>query len=117
MIRPVLASVQNPPVAPNSLPAFGGLLDRDALPLALLGVLALEALALLWWRHRTGRGPASAPTLTFLGAGAGFAAALLFHRRAGGAAGFALAMLLALGMHLWHLQQLARLSRASHDQD
>ena len=95
--------------------SLGEWLNADLLPLVMLALIGVEAVALLLWHRRTGHGPAPMPTLTFLGAGAGFAAALYFHRRGEGAMGLGLALFAALTLHLWHLRVLARLARASHD--
>jgi hypothetical protein len=98
--------------------ALGRLLDSDGFALALLALLALEAIALTVLHRRTGRAPRPALVLPFLGAGGGFALALLLHRRAapGPAAtlGFAAAMLLALAFHVGHLAALATLDRRTH---
>jgi hypothetical protein len=85
------------------------LLASDLVPLAALGVIGLEAIVLLVRHRRTGRGPAPRVVVSFLASGAALMAALYFHRRPDGVAGFGLAMTAALGLHLWHL---ARLSRA-----
>lgn len=84
------------------------LLTSDVVPLAALGVIALEGVVLLVRHRRTGRGPAPGLTVSFLASGAALMAALYFHRRPDGVAGFGLAMTAALGLHLWHLARLAR---------
>lgn len=84
------------------------LLDSDLVPLAALGVLAVEAAWLAWRHQRTGRGPAPGLALSFLASGAALLTALYFHRRPDGLAGFGLAMTAALALHLWHLARLAR---------
>ncbi len=88
-------------------------LSSDLLPTLLLLFIAVEAVVLVLVYRRLRRGPAPALTLTFLAAGAGFAAALLFHRRDGGTVGFAVAMCAAGVAHAWHLMLLARVSRAN----
>lgn len=85
------------------------LLRSDALPVAILALIVVEGIALILWHRRTGRGPRPALTLSFLGAGFALMAALYFHRRDDGSyLGFALAMVVALLMHVWHVAQLAR---------
>ncbi|MFO0271090.1 MAG: hypothetical protein ACK53W_11215 [Gemmatimonadota bacterium] len=84
------------------------LLASDLIPLAALGVIALEGLVLLARRRRTGRGPAPRLVVRFLASGAALMAALYFHRRPDGVAGFGLAMTAALALHLWHLARLPR---------
>lgn len=94
---------------------LGQWLNADQLPLIMLALIGMEAVVLVLWYRRSGRGPAPLPTLTFLGAGAGFAAALFFHRRDESVIGLGIALFAALALHLWHLRVLARLPRASHD--
>lgn len=85
------------------------LFASDALPLAVGALLVAEALALSVWMRRTGRRAQIAALFTFLASGAAFAAALYFHRRTeGGATGFALAMMTAFAMHVWHVLLLSR---------
>ena len=88
---------------------FSQLLRSDTLPIAVLALILLEAFALVSWHRRSGRGPRPALTLSFLGAGFAFMAALYFHRRDDGSyLGFAIAMLASLILHVWHVAQLSR---------
>jgi hypothetical protein len=70
---------------------------------AILALVAVEALALLWWRRARGRGPPVVQSLAFLGSGA----ALLLALRAalgGWPAWVALGALLLAGVaHVVHL--------------
>lgn len=88
---------------------LSALFDADAFPLVVLALIVLEGLALFARHRRTGRGPAPSLIFSFLGAGFALVVALYFHRCAEYAPfGFALAMLAALVVHVWHLVQLAR---------
>jgi hypothetical protein len=83
-----------------------------ASPAFLLGICAavvLEATVLVVWHRRTGHGPRPMATLSFLGAGLSFLAALYF-LRAQPAPSFAFisALTSALVFHVWHLVLLAR---------
>ncbi len=85
------------------------LLDSDALPIAIVGLMFIEAGVLLAWHRRRANGLRPMLLFSFLGAGGALMAALYFHRRPeGGALGFALAMLAALVLHVWHVALLAR---------
>lgn len=92
----------------TALDHLSALLGSDLLPLGAIALIAVEAVLLVSRHRRTGRGPAPDVTLTFLASGAALMAALYFHRRPDGLAGFGLAMTAALGLHLWHLARLAR---------
>lgn len=88
---------------------LSALLNGDAFPLVVLAVIVVEGLVLFAQHRRSRRGPAPALVISFLGAGFALVIALYFHRRAEQAPlGFALAMLAALALHVWHLVQLAR---------
>ncbi|HYW31908.1 MAG TPA: hypothetical protein VE869_10415 [Gemmatimonas sp.] len=85
------------------------MLDSDALPIAVVGLILIEAGVLLAWHRRTANGLRPMLLFSFLGAGCALVAALYFHRRPdGGAVGFALSMLAALALHVWHVALLAR---------
>jgi hypothetical protein len=89
--------------------AMQPLLDSDALPMAIVGMILIEGGLLLAWHRRTQNGLRPALLFSFLGAGLALVSALYFHRRPdSGAAGFALSMLAALVFHLWHVALLAR---------
>jgi hypothetical protein len=78
------------------------------LRLIMVGVV-LEALALVAWHRRTGRGPRPRLVISFLGAGLAFLAALyLVRAHDTPQPAFLLALTAALGFHLWHLALLAR---------
>ena len=86
-----------------------GLFASDAFPIAVGTLIVVEALMLSAWMRRSGRRANVPALLTFLASGAAFAAALYFHRRADGdAVGFALSMITAFAMHVWHVLLLAR---------
>ncbi len=89
--------------------------DSDLLPVGILVFIVLEAVVLIGWQRRRGARQASphtagvVPLLTFLGAGGSLVAAMIFHRRPDPSPeGFAVAMLCALVIHLWHLAVLLR---------
>ena len=89
------------------------IVNADALPVGILALVVVETLTLVWWQRRRERAaPRSTRVLqilTFMGAGAALIAAMLFHRRGVPAPGlFALAMLAALVLHVWHLSVLLR---------
>jgi hypothetical protein len=86
-----------------------------ASPLFLLGIGAgvlLEAVVLVVVRRVMRRGPDVWDTLSFLGAGVAFVAALLIARTQQEPDGsFVVALTAALVFHVWHL---ARLSASAH---
>ena len=91
------------------LDALQPLLDSDALPIVVAGLICIEGGLLLAWHRRTQNGLRPALLMSFLGAGLALVSALYFHRRPdNGSAGFALSMLAALVFHLWHVALLAR---------
>jgi hypothetical protein len=72
--------------------------NSDALPIGILGLIIVEALV-----------PNTARILSFLGAGGSLVAAMIFHRRPEPSPeGFAIAMLSAMVIHLWHIAVLLR---------
>ena len=87
--------------------------NSDALPIGILALIVIEATFLVLWQLRT---PCSdvcslntARSVSFLGAGGSLVAAMIFHRRPEPSPeGFALAMLAALVLHLWHIAVLLR---------
>ncbi|WP_353265456.1 hypothetical protein [Gemmatimonas sp.] len=87
--------------------------DSDALPIGILVLIVVEALGLVLWQRRNpesamGR-PNTARIVSFLGAGGSLVAAMIFHRRPEPfPEGFALAMLCAMVIHLWHIAVLLR---------
>jgi len=76
---------------------------------AVIGGVVLEALVLIAWHRRTGRGPRPVLVCSFLGAGLALFVAL-YAVRAHDAPPFAfiIALLVALIFHAWHLALLAR---------
>ena len=87
--------------------------DSDALPIGILVLIIVEAAGLVLWQRRNPTSPLGPPNaariLTFLGAGGSLVAAMIFHRRADASPqGFALAMMAALVLHLWHIVVLLR---------
>jgi len=87
--------------------------NSDALPIGILGLIIVEALVLVLWQRRNpdsalGK-PNTARILSFLGAGGALVAAMIFHRRPEPSPeGFAIAMLSAMVIHLWHIAVLLR---------
>ena len=87
--------------------------DSDALPIGILVLILIEALVLYIWQRRhpdsaLGR-PNTARIVSFLGAGGSLVAAMIFHRRPEPSPeGFAIAMLSAMVIHLWHIAVLLR---------
>lgn len=89
------------------------LFDSDALPLGILVLIAAEAIVLLIWQRRNPASPLGSPNtariVSFLGAGGSLVVAMLFHRReVPSPEGFAIAMLCAMVIHLWHIAVLLR---------
>lgn len=84
-------------------------------PAFLLGVgmgVVLEALILVLVRRGSGRGPDIWDTLSFLGAGVAFVAALYIARTQPEPDGsFVAALTAALVFHLWHLARLSASAR------
>jgi hypothetical protein len=87
--------------------------DSDALPIGILVLIVVEALVLVIWQRRNpdsvlGR-PSTARIVSFLGAGGSLVAAMIFHRRPEPSPeGFAVAMLCAMVIHLWHIAVLLK---------
>jgi hypothetical protein len=87
--------------------------DSDALPIGILVLIVIEATVLYLWQRRSQSSalgsPNAARIVSFLGAGGSLVAAMIFHRRPDPSPeGFALAMLAALVIHLWHIAVLLR---------
>jgi peptidoglycan/LPS O-acetylase OafA/YrhL len=87
--------------------------DSDALPIGILVLILVEALVLIVWQRRNPDSPLGRPNtariLSFLGAGGALVAAMIFHRRPEPSPeAFALAMLCAMVIHLWHIAVLLR---------
>ncbi len=87
--------------------------DSDLLPIGILVLIIAEAAGLVIWQRRnpgsTLGSPNTARIVSFLGAGGSLVAAMIFHRRdVPSPEGFALAMLAALILHLWHIAVLLR---------
>ncbi len=87
--------------------------NSDALPIGILVLIVVEALALVIWQRRHPHSALGAPNtariISFLGAGGSLVAAMIFHRRDDPSPElFALAMLSALILHLWHIAVLLR---------
>ena len=87
--------------------------DSDWLPIGILVLIVFEALVLYVWQRRNPQSPLGSPNtariVSFLGAGGSLVAAMIFHRRPEPfPEGFALAMLAALVIHLWHISVLLR---------
>jgi len=72
---------------------------------AIIVLVALEMVALLLYRRRRNRGMPVPEVISFLGAGAGLLLALRVLVTDGPFAVFALAMLVALVMQVWHVKQ------------
>lgn len=74
----------------------------------IVGVI-VEALALIAWHRRTGRGPRPLLVCSFLGAGlALFVALYVIRAQDTPGRAFIIALLMALIFHVWHLALLAR---------
>jgi hypothetical protein len=87
--------------------------DSDWLPIGILVLIVLEATALVLFQRRNPNSPLGSPNtariVSFLGAGGSLVAAMIFHRRpVPSPEGFALAMMAALVLHLWHIAVLLR---------
>jgi|GEM_PF-1535111 len=87
--------------------------NSDALPLAILALILIEATVLVVWQRKDSTSslgsPNTARIVSFLGAGGSLVAAMIFHRRPDPSPeGFALAMMAALVLHLWHIAVLLR---------
>ncbi len=87
--------------------------NSDALPIGILALIVIEATFLVLWQRRNPGSALGAPNtariVSFLGAGGSLVAAMIFHRRPEPSPeGFALAMLAALVLHLWHIAVLLR---------
>jgi len=87
--------------------------DSDWLPIGILVLIVFEALVLYMWQRRNPQSPLGSPNtariVSFLGAGGSLVAAMIFHRRPEPSPeGFAVAMLAALVIHLWHIAVLLR---------
>ncbi len=71
----------------------------------IIALLALEMTVLIAGRALRGRGMPIAELLAFLGAGLSMLVALRIVARGGPFGAFALAMLLSLFLHMWHVRQ------------
>lgn len=92
---------------------FTPIFDSDWLPIGILVLIVFEAAVLYVWQRRNPQSPLGTPNtariMSFLGAGGSLVAAMFFHRRPEPSPeGFALAMLAALVIHLWHITVLLR---------
>ncbi len=92
---------------------FTPIFDSDALPIGILVLIAFEATVLYVWQRRNPGSPLGTPNtariVSFLGAGGSLVAAMIFHRRPEPSPeGFAVAMLSAMVIHLWHIVVLLR---------
>jgi hypothetical protein len=92
---------------------LNAIFNSDALPVGILVLICFEAAALVLWQRRNPHSalgsPNTARIVSFLGAGGSLVAAMIFHRRPDPAPeAFALAMLAALVIHLWHIAVLLR---------
>lgn len=72
---------------------------------AIIVLVAIEMVAMLLYRRHRKRGMPTPEVISFLGAGAGLLVALRVLVTDGSFAVFALAMLVSLVMHLWHVKQ------------
>lgn len=72
---------------------------------AILVLVAIEMVGMVWYRRRRKRGMPTPEVISFLGAGAGLLIALRVLVADGSFAAFGCAMLVSLGMHLWHVKQ------------
>lgn len=78
------------------------------LRVVMIGVV-IEAIVLIVWHRRTGRGPRPLLVCSFLGAGLAFLAALYVVRaHETPSVAFLIALTSALVFHVWHLALLAR---------
>lgn len=87
--------------------------DSDALPIGILVLILVEAVVLVIWQRRNPQSSLGSPNIarivSFLGAGGSLVAAMIFHRRpTPSPEGFAVAMLCAMVIHLWHIAVLLR---------
>jgi fructose-1-phosphate kinase PfkB-like protein len=92
---------------------LNAIFNSDALPIGILVLIVVEASVLVWWQRRNPGSslgsPNTARVVSFLGAGGSLVAAMIFHRRDDPSPElFALAMLCALVLHLWHIAVLLR---------
>lgn len=92
---------------------LNAIFNSDALPVGILVLIVFEAAVLVIWQRRNPQSalgsPNTARIVSFLGAGGSLVAAMIFHRRPDPAPElFALAMLAALIIHLWHIAVLLR---------
>jgi len=92
---------------------LNAIFSSDALPIGILALIVIEATVLVIWQRRNPTSALGAPNtariVSFLGAGGSLVAAMIFHRRPEPSPeGFALAMLAALVLHLWHIAVLLR---------
>ena len=72
---------------------------------AIIALVLLEGVGLALYRRAKGRGMPGPEILSFLGAGAGLLIALRVLISDGAFVWFACAMLVSLGMHVWHVRQ------------
>ncbi len=97
----------------NTMDRLIPIFDSDVLPIGILALIVIEAVVLYVWQRRQPSSQLGAPNtariVSFLGAGGSLVAAMIFHRRPEPSPeGFALAMLAALVIHLWHIAVLLR---------
>ncbi len=84
-------------------------LTSPAFLLAIMGGVLLEALLLVLWHRRSGRGPRPLLVCSFLGAGLALLGALWALRAPNAPSlAFLIALTSALVFHVWHLVLLAR---------
>lgn len=82
-------------------------LASDGMIVFMIGVVVVEATALVIWNRRTGGGPVPVELLTFLGAGGSLMFSMFFVRRVERhPLLFAFALLAALCFHAWHVALL-----------
>lgn len=72
---------------------------------AIIILVAIEMVVMLLYRRHRRRGMPVPEVISFLGAGAGLLLALRVLVTGGHFAAFAIAMLIALFMHVWHVKQ------------
>jgi hypothetical protein len=82
-------------------------LASDGMIVFMIGVVVVEATALVLWNRRTGGGPVPVDLLTFLGAGGSLMFSMFFVRRVERhPLAFAFSLLAALFFHAWHVALL-----------
>ena len=89
--------------------SLAALVGSPTFLLGIMGAVVLEAIALVVWHRRTGRGPRPLATVSFLGAGVALLAAVYVLRaHTSPPLAFLIALTVALVFHVWHLVILAR---------